>query len=122
MPIILSLFGAIMWWLVYLCFHHKWRNMRLKENIIVTMFIFIFLCYPIITNNTFALFNCRTLDNGISYLKEDYNVQCWTSEHTKMALFIGIPIIIVWVLGFPVYVTLILWRKRKELNKIENIV
>jgi hypothetical protein len=39
-----------------------------------------------------------------------------------MALFIGIPIVLVWVIGFPLYITLTLWQKRKELDKMENII
>ena len=84
------------------------------------MFVFIFLCYPMISNNTFALFSCQFVEDGKSYLKRDFNLECWSDEHRKMAMFIGFPIIIVWIIGFPMAVFVALYRRRKFLDNIDT--
>lgn len=71
---------------------------------IVTAFILVYLTYPSVTNLSFSLFNCYTLDDGKSYLRRDFNVECWTKEHYRMALAIGLPFIIIWVVCFPAYI------------------
>lgn len=39
-----------------------------------------------------------------------------------MAFAIALPLFFIWVVGFPITVLTILYKKRKELNKEENII
>jgi len=51
-----------------------------------------------------------------SFLRRDLSVQCNTSSQVKMALLIGFPYIAIWVIGFPVYVFINLYKNRKSLD------
>eukprot|EP00347_Sterkiella_histriomuscorum_P000895 403374110 len=120
LPIILSSIAAIIWICVFLYKKRKNQEMNLKRNIIVSTFIFTYLCYPIITNQNFATFSCQKLDEGKSYLKTDYSIECWTGDHSSLGLVIGLTYIFFWTLGFPIFVFLMLRKNSKNLND-ENV-
>lgn len=70
----------------------------------VTSFIIVYLTYPTIANLSFSLFDCVHLDDGYSYLRRDLQIKCWTGTHSSVAFLIALPIIIVWVVLFPLVV------------------
>lgn len=72
--------------------------------------------YPSISNLSFSLFNCFSLDDGRSYLRRDFEITCMTKEHIRMALAIGIPYIFFWVIAFPVYMFKKLYSMREKFN------
>jgi hypothetical protein len=55
-------------------------------------------------------------------LKRDLSIECWTPEHNRMSTLIGLPIIIVWLVIFPVGIFLKLFLNRKNLNDREIYV
>eukprot|EP00347_Sterkiella_histriomuscorum_P003887 403362564 len=116
LPIILSTFAGLVWFLIYLKKKSSGKEINLKQNIMVTSFIFIYLCYPIITNQNFSAFSCQTLDEGKSYLKTDYSIQCWTGDHSRLSTSIGLSYIFFWTIGFPVFVYLILRKNHRNLD------
>jgi len=71
---------------------------------------------------TFSLFNCFEMDDGKSYLRRDFEIECWTPSHARMALSIAIPIIIVWVFAFPAFVFIRLYNNRSKLNDKELLI
>ena len=87
----------------------------------VSSITFIYITYPTIANETFSLFNCQTLDDGISYLRRDYTIVCWTAEHIYLSLLIGLPFIFIWVLGFPIIIFIMLYKRRNDLNDNQTI-
>lgn len=105
MPVFFSFFAAAVWYLIHL-YQLRYNKVRinLKRNVIVSTFVIIYLVYPSITNLSFSLFNCFSLDDGNSYLKRDFSIECWSGNHTTMALWIGLIFIFVWVIGFPVFI------------------
>jgi hypothetical protein len=56
------------------------------------------------------------MDDGKSYLRRDFSVQCLTSSHLKMALAIGLPYILIWVIGTPAYFFIKLYKNRKNFD------
>eukprot|EP00347_Sterkiella_histriomuscorum_P000091 403377218 len=63
---------------------------------------------------------CQKLDEGKSYLKTDYSIECWTGDHSSLGLVIGLTYIFFWTLGFPIFVFLMLRKNSKNLND-ENV-
>lgn len=88
----------------------------------MTVFVIIYLMYPTICNLSFSLFNCAKLDDGNSYLKRDMSVQCWTGNHSKMAVPIALTFILFWVFGFPVFIFYQLYRQREKINSEDFIL
>lgn len=122
MPVAFSLIAGILWIFVYLYKKAKGETINLLQNVAVTTYVIIYLMYPSITNLTFSLFNCFRLDDGISYLKRDFEVQCWEGNHARMALAIGLPFIAFWVIGYPVFIFVRLYRNRALFNDKDFII
>ena len=49
------------------------------------------------------MLNCIEVD-GINYLRSDFTVKCWTSEHYLIIFILVLPIFIFWVIGFPLII------------------
>ncbi|TNV87766.1 hypothetical protein FGO68_gene11233 [Halteria grandinella] len=123
MPIFFSLVAALIWYFIHQ-YYLKIKKVQicLERNIKVSMFVIVYLIYPSIINFSFSLFNCFSLDDGNSYLKRDFQIQCWTSEHKLMALPIGLCFIFVWVIGFPAVIFYILNKNKDKLSQREFIL
>lgn len=67
------------------------------------------------------MFNCMEID-GVSYLMSDFSIECWSTEHTRMTMYITVPVIIVWVIGFPALVLYLLYKNRFVLNEKSTIM
>ena len=88
----------------------------MRNNIMVTFYIICFLAYPLILTTSFSIYSCMEIDDGKKYLRRDFQIECWTPEHMKMALSIGIPIIIIWVLAFPAFIFIRIKNNKVNLN------
>jgi hypothetical protein len=47
---------------------------NLNDKVKVTILVMIYLIYPLVVNLSFSFFNCKKLDDGVSYLKRDFSV------------------------------------------------
>jgi hypothetical protein len=79
LPIGLGLIASILWMVFYFLVKNN-KEMQVRQNIMVTVFIITFIAYPTITSLTFSLFNCTEVDGNL-YLKRDLSVECWTKSH-----------------------------------------
>lgn len=116
LPLILSILGALSWVFVKVTCKSKDPHFSLTSNVLVTVFVFIYIFYPQITSISFGLFNCVNYEDGHSYLKRDIAVKCWTSDHMKMALAIGLPFILTWTVIFPVVIYFRIRKGKANLN------
>jgi cytochrome bd-type quinol oxidase subunit 2 len=63
-PIIIAIFAGIFWTIIYICKKKQQRKrFKLRRLITQTIFIVIYLLYPTITNLSFSLFNCVSLED-----------------------------------------------------------
>lgn len=121
LPIFLLFISAIIWILIRFTCARKSTDFKLWRYILVSGFVFTFLLYPDITRQAFSLFDCYNYENGNSYLKKDLSIQCWSGSHLKLALSIGLPMLILWTLLFPAAICLILYFNRNSLNNTSFI-
>ena len=63
------------------------------------------------------MFNCQDLDNDIR-LVVDLQVICYTGMHFYMAWFLAAPCLVLWGLGIPAIVLIMM---RKESDKLETV-
>ncbi len=65
------------------------------------------------------LFACRALtgEPGLLFLREDLAMVCYGHEHLLWALGLGLPAMLLWVLGFPIAKVHALYTRR---NKLED--
>jgi hypothetical protein len=115
LPVFFAVLVLCLWTFMRLIKPLKFKENYLR-NSLTTSLVIIFLLYPTITKYAFSIFNCFEVD-GISYLTKDYNIKCWSENHTLIIIYYTLPIIIVWVFGFPLAIFIILFRNRKKLSE-----
>ena len=79
------------------------------------------MVYPTITTDTLQMINCIKID-GVIYLKSNFQIKCWTKDHYFLLAVIALPITIIWILGFPIFVFFILRKNRPFFNEKNTIV
>jgi hypothetical protein len=122
-PIIFSALAALILFIKYLRKNKdKRKQYKLNRRIYVTACIITYFLYPTIVNLTFSLFNCTRVEGTTDfYLRRDFTIKCWTSSHVIKAIMIGLPMMAVWVFGFPLFIFWKLFKSRKALDETEVV-
>ena len=115
LPLFLIIVAAIVWVLLYATFK-KWFK-DLKRNLIVTIIVIIYLLHPTITKVSFEIFQWIRVDESEYRAKLDLSIKWFSFEHMKWGLILGFPMIIIWIIGCPVSVAIILFKNRKNLSE-----
>ena len=93
-----------------------------KDKIIVTTLVILYILYPTVARQVFKLLACR---GGFSdgptsnYLLYDLSLSCWTGTHLYFLLAIGLPTVILYVLGFPGFTYYILNKTKHKFGDDE---
>jgi hypothetical protein len=66
------------------------------------------------------MIDCITIDD-VEYLKSDFNTVCWTSEHYFLLYALALPILMVWVIGYPIMVFVLLRKNRSKFDEKTTI-
>ena len=143
LPVFLSLASALCWVLILrcpLCVLLKKKRMKNKKGdekgkkngndqdkkeevdplvprIRATITALLFLIWPNLCTSTFSIFSCRSICNGEgSFLRADFEEECFVSggRHETMVLAIGIPSLIVYVIGLPISAGVGVWLTHKR--------
>lgn len=61
------------------------------------------------------MFNCQSFDSDLRLMIDLENI-CWEGLHTLMALGVALPCLIIWGLGIPASVWVVLRRERDRLD------
>jgi hypothetical protein len=101
LPLILIFVIVVIWLMAkpLPCFKISWRG--LKNKIILSVVVSMFLIHPSVTGMAAGLFNCYELDNGETWLFKDLAIRCWDSTHRAYAIGLGVPMMLLWVFGLP---------------------
>ncbi|GMI03344.1 hypothetical protein TrLO_g13981 [Triparma laevis f. longispina] len=87
---------------------------RYRQIFFTTAIAVTYLTLPTVTTMTFSLFPCDDLDDGRSYLRADYSIDCDGEKRTDWTIFGALMI-----LAFPVGVTgaywMLLWVDRENI-------
>ena len=65
---------------------------------------------------TFSLFRCSDFDFSTSRFTHDMRIKCWSRPHFIFTLAAGAPLLLIWVIGIPLFSFLILLLNRRRLN------
>ena len=102
---------------IYFVLHKRTdkRSVSLRNNIFEVFLAMTFILLPGVSVKIFSTFACHEFDDGTSYLKVDYGIDCNASSHTFYTLFAGI-MILIYPIGVPFSYWFLLWRQRHLLN------
>ena len=95
----------------------------LLPRIRATVTALLFLIWPNLCTSTFSMFACQSICDGEGvFLRADFEEKCWTQggRHTTMAWAIGIPCLIVYVIGLPAAALLGVWHTHKR-ARLRNV-
>ena len=84
----------------------------------MSLFYWLFLCYPLVSQIVFSIFVCRTID-GTSYLEADYTLTCDTPAY-RAALGWSVVWFIVYVCGFPLGLLYALSQEKQWIKFVEE--
>ena len=112
LPVALMLLGVLAWLLIAMC-----KSIALfKEKLVATFVMILFILHTTITKTEFSVFPCKELKSGELWLERDLNQRCWSTQHTRFIQSVGLPSIVVWVIGLPLVCLLYIHRRRIALH------
>lgn len=105
----------------------KNTNLKAQETktiVFASIIVVFYAFYSRLILNAFSLLKCINLDDSNRrFLAVDPNIQCWTYEsvHPTLLISIFLPNLLIWCIGWPVFLYMILIVKRmKEIKTIKN--
>jgi len=78
-----------------------------------TVVALLFLIWPGLCSETFAMFSCRDVCKE-TLLRVDLDERCWEGRHAGFAYFLGVPMLICYVIGLPTCALIGVWRVHKR--------
>jgi len=80
------------------------------------MVCIVFLFHPTMTLESLNVFKCNQVDEGDYRMTKHMDYECYSYEHLTWAVMVGLPILVVWVVGLPLIVLAILIKHRHNLE------
>ena len=117
LPVVIFIGSEISWIFISL---FKMDFNYLKRECTLTMIVIYFLVYPSIVKAMLSDLTCVNIDLLGNYLSANYYIECWDDMHTKYTITLVIPCIIVWIVGMPAFLLIILVKRRRKLHRIHN--
>ncbi|CAI2360244.1 unnamed protein product [Moneuplotes crassus] len=97
------------------------RIKSIERNFVIGFISILFLLHPTMTEQSFGLFRCVEIDKGVSKVRVDMDIECYSARHLKYCLTIAGPIILIWVISLPVIalILLIKYANKPGENKVK---
>ena len=89
------------------------RTVRQKHASVA--FLVVFFLYSNVSSVVFQTFSCDPLDDGHSYLRADYSIECYNKEHRAYQIYATI-MIFVYPVGIPALFAGLLFRNKQILQ------
>lgn len=115
LPFALSIVSFSCWSMVAF---YKGKLKYLKEELVSTNIILLFLIHPSLVTQMFSAFSCIELEDGEYWLVNDMQIKCWSEKHTYYAINIALPGLIIWCITIPAICMFILIRNKRFLNEV----
>ena len=94
----------------------KEQKKRRRAKLIVSLIALWYMMYASLARAGLSLFSCQLFEGETdSRLRDAYNVKCWKGEHLLWTGFLGVPFILLIVIGIPLGGWFALYQKRDKL-------
>jgi hypothetical protein len=109
--VLVCTFGS--WFVISKCRNELLPRSKISASIVSVLF----LLWPTLCSETFALFSCRNVC-AKTLLRVDLNEPCWgETRHGYIALFLGGPMLLLYVIGLPLFALFHVWRIQREAHE-----
>ena len=95
------------------------RSPSLKDGAIATMVFLMYLMYPTLCRQAFALLMCKQVGDK-SYMMADLQEVCFEGRHLYWVFFCSLPQFVLHVLGFPLVGLYKVYRRKKNIGHDHN--
>ena len=100
--------------------NHSIHAMRVVWNKHLALGLFlIFAVYSSVSYTIFQTFVCDSLDSGVTYIRADYDLVCWTRAHVGYMTYAGF-MILVYPVGIPAVFAWVLYVNREGIKSVEG--
>ena len=110
---ILPLFIPFCATLIWLLLSRFKQVLHVSSKMKATVVALLFLMWPGLCSETFAMFSCRDVCQE-TLLRVDLDEPCWVGRHAGFAYFLGVPMLICYVIGLPTCALVGVWRVQKR--------
>ncbi|CDW78582.1 UNKNOWN [Stylonychia lemnae] len=76
---------------------------KFYQWVFIMAVIVIYFTHPTVSRNLLQLWFCQELDKGEYWVQNDLSIKCWEGDHLRLSMLIGLPFILFWVVGVPVF-------------------
>ena len=98
-------------------YQNRLNSTERKRYMILSSIVILLTLHPTLVKQVLAFFKCSNLILGSTYLLADIDIKCGSSDHNVMLLGLGIPALIIYILGIPTFAGIYLYSKRSELDE-----
>lgn len=110
-PLVIIAGASVIWLLIGLFS----KTHSIKQKIVGSTVLLLFVLHTSLTKLTFAIFNCQEILPTELWLVTDLSIKCWDSKHVSNVLRLALPGLLVWVIGLPTLCLLLLVRSKQFL-------
>ena len=115
LPIFIAL-GSAAFWIPYAI--GKKTIHFIKEELVMTIVVLIFIAHPNITKSMFSVFSCTEIVEDEYWIVSNLDIRCWTDTHTLIVIAVALPSILLWSIGIPAVALGFLIKSRKTLHTV----
>ncbi|CAN0279849.1 unnamed protein product [Ascophyllum nodosum] len=87
-----------------------------NKHLSVGLFL-LFMVYSSVSYTIFQTFVCDLLDSGVTYLRADYDLVCWTRTHIGFMTYAGL-MVLVYPVGIPAVFAWALFKNRDSIKGV----
>ncbi|RHY19466.1 hypothetical protein DYB25_001115 [Aphanomyces astaci] len=100
-------------------------KMETRAKLVVSVIVIMFLIHPSLTNHLFQMFACTQLGSDetgapLYFLNPDLDVKCYTASHYRWMYCVGIPALVGFTLGIPVFALYVVYSCRHNLDDLST--
>lgn len=95
------------------------KTSYMRKELVGTIIIGMFLVHPTVVSSSFSAWSCNELDTNEFWLIKDYSIQCWTDGHIAWAFNLSLPMIILWGIGVPTIIFIMLLRNKSQRQTVD---
>ena len=114
-PVLVGLSCCI--WLL-ICLLKKTTD-YLKHEMVASAIVVVFFTYPSVVRVMMQLWTCEEMEPG-EWWVVGQPIRCWTNSHSKYALGLALPCVLVWGCSLPLAVAVTIYRQRNSLETVQR--
>jgi hypothetical protein len=111
---------SLVWSGIFICCRRRSKSLtkpKVKDYAVLTCVLMMFLIYSMLTKFVLSMLKCPEIGAGKKFLMADLQEPCFQGRHLYFLLALTVPAFIVYVVGMPLAVFLVIRRNHDRIKK-----